>query len=117
MYSFVSGIYIALALVQVFVYLWAAATYKKGRIWGGALLALLDVVLLVTPDMVLVNFVVGLNLPGDLPLYVSSALYASSRWGVVTYGVLTVLPVVLAKPWAWAQLRKSMAAPNRRVKR
>lgn len=101
MYSLISGVYIALALVQIFVYLWAASTYKKGWIWVAALVALLDVILLVTPDMALIQFIVGLHLPGDLPLYVSSAFYRSSRWGVVTYGALTVLPLVLAQPWAW----------------
>ena len=104
MYSLISGVYIALALVQVFIYLWAAATYKKGWIWAAALVALLDVILLVTPDMALVQFIVGLHLPGDMPLYLSSAFYRSSRWGVVTYGVLTVLPFILAKPWTWGRL-------------
>ncbi|MGE5590115.1 MAG: hypothetical protein ACM3ZA_05805 [Bacillota bacterium] len=98
-----------LALVQVFVYLWAASTYKKGWVWAAALLALLHVVLLMTPDMDLVKFIVGLNLPGDLPLYLSSALYVPSRWGVATYGVLTVLPFVLARPWAWGAPRGGSA--------
>lgn len=106
MYSLISSVYIALALVQIFVYLWAASTYKKGWIWAAALVALLDVILLMTPDMALVQFIVGLHLPGDLPLYVSSALYRSSRWGVVTYGVLTVLPLVLARPWTWGPSEK-----------
>lgn len=87
--------YTTLALFGlVFAFVSFANRHRSIDLVAGVLF-LLDLVLLLLPEMWIVNLMVPLGLTGKAGLVLASLLYRPSRWAVMTYGALVVLPLLL----------------------
>lgn len=99
MISFLIGLYTVIALAEAMIFLLALGRWRDRSYLTGAVFATLVVVLLLIPDSSIVNFLVSLPINQDTALYLVSILVRSSHWGVFTYGVLTLLPLLIGRIW------------------
>lgn len=115
MYSAVLGVYFVLLVLESIALVVAWAQSRSLRSLIGMLLALGALGLLLTPESSLIGFV-GRTFTGSFGLYLASLLYPSSKIGLVVYGVLTILPLLVGwtgGPWQ----RRASRPPKKRQHR
>ena len=93
MYSIIIGVYVLLFVAEAIVLIAAWTQRRSWRPVLGAVIAVLAILMMMTPESTLANWVA--KLPGSLALYVASAVFPHSKVGVVFYGILIVLVGVI----------------------
>lgn len=77
----------------------------------------LDLVLLLLPEMWIIDLVVGLGLTGPLGATIASLLHRPSRWAIPAYGILVLLPWALIIPWRRTRSPRRIRKPQQGRKR